>query len=309
MVQVIEQEDFGSKLGQSLGAGTLAPLQMLMQSKMKRMQQREKLKDFYDLSKKLNGEGGILDTSQKPSHSDISDQEILAASQIDPNLAKLLQSQKEFSFKEASSRFKETKDERKEILSQARAAKENNLRLDRMEELNKSGKLVSGLYNDMLKRLGIDYASLKNPESQEFEKLSIDMLRNAKEIFGNRVSNFEVSTFLKSIPNLSQTPEGRERVIRNLKLLNQGSELRAQALKDILKENKGVPPYDISEQVEERISPHLDQISEEFVVSPLDTRKSFESLPSPSEFSGKIIRDTISGKRFQSDGTKWKVVK
>jgi hypothetical protein len=320
MVQVVEQDNYGSKLGQTLGKSTSGALELLIQSKLKGMQDRNKLSHLQSI---LSGQGSPqssileegIEAERSPGGGAITDEQILAVNSVDPNMAKLLQTQKGARSSEAASKFKETKETRKDLLSKGKAAVENNMRLGRMEELNNSGKLVTGLYNDMLKRFGIDYAALKNPDSQEFEKLSTDMLRNAKEIFGSRVTNLEVQTFLKTIPTLSQTQEGRTRVIRNLRLLNEGELLRSKAMKDILKENQGVPPYDIGEQVEEKVGPQLEQISEKFVSvgrpdeGTQSEAESFPSLPSAAEYKGKIIRDTDTGKRLKSDGVKWKVIK
>ena len=315
MVQVIPQQNFGEELGKSLGNSTSSALQMLVQAKIKGIQERKNLSNLSSIlgGSDLPGEDtevDLLDGSVSRGPGDISDEQILAVSSIDPNMAKLLQTQKTARGQETASKFKETKETRKDLLAQSKGAKENNMRLERMEKLNSKGELVSGLYNQMLKRLGIDYAALKNPDSQEFEKLSTDMLRNAKEIFGSRVTNMEVQTFLKTIPTLSQTKEGRDRVIRNLKLLNEGALVRADALRSILKENKGVPPYDLAEQIDEKVGPKLESITEEFIGGPEGEVEAveFESLPSAGAYEGKIIRDTETGKRFRSDGQKWKVL-
>lgn len=320
MVQFAEQSNFGETLGDALGKSTSNALQLLIQSKIKGMQERDRISNLQSILGGGSPVQEVEETQERIAHSpassgDISDEQILAVSSVDPNMAKLLQAQKTAKGSEAASKFKETKEARKELLSQAKAARENNMRLNRMEELNEKGTLVTGLYNDMLKRFGIDYAALKNPDSQEFEKLSTDMLRNAKEIFGSRVTNLEVQTFLKTIPTLSQTQEGRSRVIRNLRLLNEGALVRSQALKDILKENQGVPPYDIAEQVEEKVGPKLEEISGEFTgveetpAGNITEETTFTSLPKAAAFKGKIVRDTESGKRFKSDGKRWRGIK
>lgn len=330
MVQIIGQTDIGSQLGGALGGGLSqgisSGLDLLVRAKMEGLSSQAKnqlqMQRLAQIQSILGGadvmgsdtDVDFLDAAQEnPSTGEISNEQILAISQLDPNLAKIMQSQKDSSSKETATRFKETKDVRKSIVSQARAARENDMRLNRMSELNKEGKLISGLYNDSLKKLGIDFDTLKNPESIEFQKLSTDFLRNAKEIFGSRVTNFEIGTFLKAIPSLSQSPEGRDRVIRNLQLLNKGADFRLKAMKEVMKENKGVPPYDLDERIEEKVGPQLEEISKEFIEGPSGTQASesitFESLPSASEFEGKIIRDTKTGKRLKSDGKKWKEVK
>jgi hypothetical protein len=317
MVQILEQLDVGEQIGRGLGGGLSGGLQQLVASKIAAKQQQQKLATIRSLlgGADLPGEDtevDFLDKSVQRPSGEVTNEQILAVSQLDPNLAKILQSQQKAGIQDKASRFKETKEVRKDLLNQSKAAKENDLRLDRMNELNEQGKLIPGLYNDLMKKFGVDFSALKNPDSQEFEKLSVDMLKNAREIFGARVTNFEVQNFLKSIPNLSQSKEGRSRVIRNFKLLNEGARARSDALRDVLKENRGVPPYDLGEQVEEKIGPKLDQISEKFVAgaqieSP--SSQSFESLPKAAEFSGKIVRDTETGKRYRSNGKSWKEVK
>lgn len=202
--------------------------------------------------------------------------------------------------------FKETKPERKEILNEAKSAKDTLARLDRMDELSKKGKLDSPIYLELLKKSGFDVPALTSPDSQEFRKLEVDFLRDAKNIFGARVTNYEASQFLKAIPSLSQSKEGRERVIRNLKLINEGKLVRADALKEILKENKGTPPLDLAEQVEERVSPKIDKLLSEFRRGAEGkVQKTFNDLPPASEFNGRKIRDKESGKILQSNGSEW----
>src|SRR5579859_5047227 len=121
--------------------------------------------------------------------------------------------------KEKAERFKITATERKEIADRAKSARQQLHDLDRMEELEKTGKLDTPGYVEFLKRSGLDIPALMNPESEEFQKLAAGFLRDAKSVFGARVSNYEIEQFLKTIPSLSQSPEGRKRVIANLKYL------------------------------------------------------------------------------------------
>jgi hypothetical protein len=194
----------------------------------------------------------------------ISDENILAISAIDPNMARLLQAQKESGYKREATAFKETRDTRQNILKGAKAAQETNMRLDRMETLIEEGNLIPGLFNSFLQKAGLDLPALKNPDSQEFEKLSTDMTKNARESYGSRLTNFDLETFLKTIPTLSQTTEGQKRVIHNLRLLNEGARLRSNAMNKIVKSNKGIPPFDLAERIDEKIAPKLDKLAKDF---------------------------------------------
>ncbi|CDK30202.1 hypothetical protein [Candidatus Babela massiliensis] len=206
-------------------------------------------------------------------------QEVLKNPRITPDqrlkIEKMIQQREQFEKKESTREraeairerreaFKDTKAERKEILDRVKAAREQLHDLGRMEELDKSGKLNSPGYLEFLSNIGMDISNLKSPESQEFQKIAANFLRDAKTYFGGRVSNYEIEQFLQTIPNLSQSPQGRARVIANLKRLSNIALSYNEALKDVMNSNKGIPPLDLIEQVDARMEKKLDKISEKF---------------------------------------------
>lgn len=194
----------------------------------------------------------------------------------------------------------------KEISLAGREAKANLARLDRMQTLNDSGKLDNPLYLELLKKTGFDIGFFKSPESQEFQKIEVDFLKNARSIFGSRVTNYEMSTFLKSIPSLSQSKEGRESVIRNLKLVEEGKEVRSKAMNDIIKENNGKAPLNIEQQVDDRTEAQTDKILQQFRQGEQGkVEKSFKDLPDPASLNGRKIRDRDTGKLLHSNGKEW----
>lgn len=136
--------------------------------------------------------------------------------------------------------------------------------LERFEELEKEGKLDTPGYIEFLKRTGLDIPALQNPGSEEFAKIAANFIGGAQKAVGGRVSNFELEQFLKTIPNLSQSPDGRKRVIANLKRINRANVEYYNTVKEVLKENKDIPPLDLFEKVDDRIDKKLDKISEQF---------------------------------------------
>jgi hypothetical protein len=166
--------------------------------------------------------------------------------------------------KATGSKFKETKEYRKQIIDSARSARDRLHDLERMEELEQTGKLDTPGYMELLGRSGFDISTLKNPESQEFEKLSAGFMRDAKSMFGARISNYELEQFLKAIPSMSQSPEGRKRVIANLKRVTRASVEHANAMKSVMAKNKGVPPYDLMEKVDDIVEKKMDKLAEQF---------------------------------------------
>lgn len=159
----------------------------------------------------------------------------------------------------------------KEIQDKASAAKENDIRLQKMENLINTGKLTNPLFATALKTLGkgifgfgIDLSSLMSPESQEFEKLSTDFLKNVKDVFGARISNLEVEQFLKTVPTLIQSDEGKRSVIRNLKLFNEAAQVKRDAVKSLIDKYGSKLPFDFRFQAEELAEEKLDEIANRF---------------------------------------------
>jgi hypothetical protein len=208
--------------------------------------------------------------------------------------------QRKLESEERRSAFKETKEERQKILEEGRSAKETLRDLDRMEELNKEGKLDTPGYTEFLKRSGLDIPALMNPESQEFQKIAQNFLRDAKTYFGGKVSNFEVEQFLKTIPSLSQSPEGRQRVIAGLKNIANAKKAYADTYLEIFNESKGVPPLDVNEQIYERVDKRLDKLSEKFRQDlskevPKGQHKLITALQAGAGSAAKIAAPAIAG--------------
>lgn len=219
--------------------------------------------------------------------------------------AKFEESQKMHGEVRKENAFKFNKKYIEDTESHADSSRESEMRLDRLSQLNKNDKLMHPLMYSALKKVGLDIPGLQNADMQEFEKEKNAFLKNAKSIFGSRVTNYEMSQFLKTIPSLEQTQEGRTRVIRNLKLAGKAAQLRANAMRDIIKENKRVPPLDLQQQVEERIGGQLDKISQQFASG--KRQADFKSITDadPSLYTGKTGTDHATGKKYKSDGTSW----
>jgi len=191
----------------------------------------------------------------------------------------------------ARNRFKDTKEIRKEFLAKGAQARENLESLDRLEDLNKNGNLNSNEYMEFLKGVGLDIPAMMTADTQEFNKITANFIRGAKAIFGSRVTEKELQYYLQTIPQMSNSPEGRQRVIDNLKKLYRGEREVLNTYKEILKENNGLPPNDLAEQVEERSEKKLDAIYKQFkkdIEKPFPKQSSSASVAAAS-FIGKAV--------------------
>lgn len=186
--------------------------------------------------------------------------------------------ERKFDYQQRKEINKETLPIFKDINEKAKAAKDSDQRLNRIEELLNKGKVQDNFFIRSLEGLkhnkyfgaiaeGIQRL-LTNKDTQEFEKLSSDFVKDAKQFFGSRITEAEVQLFLKTVPSLAQTNEGKKRVIRNMRIFNQAAGLRQKAMNQVIRDNGGQRPSNLEEQIEDRIGRQLDVLKAEFTQGP-----------------------------------------
>jgi hypothetical protein len=203
---------------------------------------------------------------------------------------------------------KETKKYFESALDLEKAADFSDIRLKKMENLVKKGRLpISGFYNlfknleesvapaygaaagaaaggytggplgaaigsaigGLISPIGtlLRFAQKQtSPDTEEFEKLSNDFIKDAKAIFGSRITDNDLKAFMATVPTLGQTDAGKLAIINNMKMFNKASRIRAEAVKDVIRKNGNRRPHNLQILVEDRIKPQLDQLSQEFSV-------------------------------------------
>jgi len=123
---------------------------------------------------------------------------------------------------------------------------------------------IAGALASPLAGLAKSYIRSGSPDVEEYEKLSADFVKNAKQYFGNRLTDADLKAYLQTIPTLMQTDAGKKRVISNIKSLNEMADLEANTIREVLRENKGIPPLDIEMQVYDRVSSKLNELAKLF---------------------------------------------
>ena len=214
----------------------------------------------------------------------------------------------------------------------ASAAKENDIRLKRMLKLIDSGRLNGRTWTKFVQALensgnegagesssfGLAEAIGKilgpitgtvgtllrsntiTPETEEFEKLSTDFLKAAKNVFGNRLTNFDVSSYLKTVPTLALSDAGKKAVAKNIELFNAGIYAKQKAARDIFKEYKGVIPGNFEELIDEKAGPELDRIAEELINRPTMSPYDFYNLGSVLSLSPEEYEERMNKRKNQS---------
>jgi len=125
------------------------------------------------------------------------------------------------------------------------------------------GGAVGGLINPVIGVLR-SVQRLTSPDTEEFEKLSNQFIGGAKAIFGSRVTDNDLKAFMAQIPTLSNTDAGKKKIIHSMKIANEAEHIRADAMKEIIKENGGKRPFDLPLQVEERSKSEIEKLAERF---------------------------------------------
>ncbi len=109
------------------------------------------------------------------------------------------------------------------------------------------------------------YLKTGSPDIEEFEKLSNEFVKNAKQYFGSRITQREVEMYMQTVPTLMQTDVGKKKIIENIRSLNELIEIEAKAARSIIRANGGHAPVDIEQQVQDKIGKKIDKVAKIFI--------------------------------------------
>lgn len=185
--------------------------------------------------------------------------------------------------------FNTNKDYINKITDQAQAANEMDMRLDQMLSLK---DLPTPLLATTMESLGLP-PSLFSSDAETAQKLSIDLTKNIQQFYGNRILQSEFQAFLQSIPSLKNTPEGRQRIVQNMKAFNDLKRLEYNTMraKEIGYEEKGKPiPQSFRREVLDDMKPELESIAKNFAEAAKMGRESKKSTSSKQQVPKGNIR-------------------
>ena len=196
------------------------------------------------------------------------------------------------------------------IYDEGDAAKQNIIRLDQMENLVKSNQLDNPMYVQTLKSLGFDWPALLNTESNEFKALKTTFIKNAKAIFGARVTNFDLKTFMNMLPSLTQPGESNLKIIKALKTFYEIDVKKSNLLNEIVeKHDYDINPLQLRKKLDTEMKPILNKAADIFkqtISKNYNFSESFEKLPDASKFAGRRIYDDKANVTLISNGKIWR---
>jgi len=137
-----------------------------------------------------------------------------------------VQAQRDLS-KDNAKEFNETRNKLSSLNGEGRA-------ISQLERINKNGKLPKGLgrFNVNWETGELIIPALANAQTQLFVKTINDFTVKAKDSFGARVTNFELDRFMKRLPTLANTEDGRNLIINQMKTINNLNKLEKDSLKE-----------------------------------------------------------------------------
>lgn len=116
---------------------------------------------------------------------------------------------------------------------------------------------------------------------------------------------------MKSVPSLSNTSEGRQRIYKNMKYLYKAKELGLEVADKIIKKNGGKRPADLGAQVELKIGKKLDQFAKQFDWGSPKPENYLKTIAGKEQFvasglpEGQVALNKKTGQRMVVRNGKW----
>lgn len=136
---------------------------------------------------------------------------------------------------------KENNKELKETQTKKKAYAQNDILINSMTKVNDAKKLPSGLGKAIIDpetgdiRPTAQLVGIVNPETQLYVKNLKQWLKGAKDFFGARVTNFDVSSFMAQLPSLLNSEQGRRLILKQMKYVNDLESIHNNTLNEGLK--------------------------------------------------------------------------
>jgi hypothetical protein len=118
-----------------------------------------------------------------------------------------------------------------------------------------------------LETFGIPLGALSDPSSELYNKLSQDLLKGLPETYGNRILKVEVDNFLKTIPQLVNSADGRRMIASNMLKLGEMKEVYYNAMREMQQKalESSKFPRDFQQTVFDQVKPQINRINNEFI--------------------------------------------
>lgn len=161
-----------------------------------------------------------------------------------------------------NSNEKENNKELKDTSEKKKAFRTNDNLITSMTQVNDGGYLPSGLSKLLIidpdtgdVRPTAQLLKQQNPQTELYVKNLKQWLKGAKEFFGARVTNFDVSSFMAQLPSLLNSDQGRRLILKQMKYVNDLEAIHNNTLNEALKKYGRTANYSqISDIVDKKVT-------------------------------------------------------
>lgn len=181
-------------------------------------------------------------------------------------------------------------------------------RLDRMGQLtgdatySAAGAEIKSNLGSIAQAFGLNVNKDKTANTEEYITHVAELLKErlASKDYGSGsgVSNLDLLTASKPLPELAKTEQGRLQIIQAIKSDTQRSLNDAMAAREHFGQNMSLRGFRYPSETERPPLP------KEPGSPPAQTQR-FNTLPPAQNFKDKMMRDTTTGELMKSDGLKW----
>lgn len=120
-----------------------------------------------------------------------------------------------------------------EAVQKAKGARDEAMAIKRLTQLN--DKVLSGAGSRLFlnpKTGELAFPAGASAETQLFVKTINDFTTKAKDSYGSRVTNFDLDQFMKRLPTLANSADGRRLILKQMEVINKLNALDAEAIKE-----------------------------------------------------------------------------
>src|SRR5574338_935020 len=244
----------------------------------------------------------------------LSEDEILAIATQDPNLARIMQSQKKMRQQENLANRKETGEIRKDYAKKGQEAQKSIHNKDQMLALIKKGNLnhplVAGIANIL--PFNADQFLLSD-DSQLYRSLMFENFGILKSMFPGQIRVKEIELLEDKLAGLEKNDSAKKKILENQMNAAKADIIRSKAASEVEKKFPYLGIGEFEVKVEELAAPELknlyDDIIKNYEKIADEYGESLEKLPPASQAKGKTFQDSNTGKKYTSDGKKWKIAR
>jgi len=139
-------------------------------------------------------------------------------------------------------------------------------------------------------------AKVQNPQTELYVKNLKQWLRGAKDFFGARVTNFDVTSFMAQLPSLLNSEQGRRLILKQMKYVNDLESIHNNTLNEGLKKYGRTANYSqISQEVDKKVSAKEEDLMGKINNLVLASRDIETMTQNPEKFKGMILMQTNKG--------------